>query len=198
MDVAGDHFLARTALAGEQHGGIAGRHPSRHGAGFQALCGAGDGCIRIVVATQTLLAHTAGARQAIEALQQRLHVEALAQVVHGAVAHGLHGPLNGTVSRHHDDGQLGVFLADPSQQFMTVHVRHLYVREHHVHRRRAKSGKGLPAIGNTAHGDPRFHQGGLQRLAQGRIVLHHEHVHAARTACALTFLLERYGISQHG
>ena len=123
VDIARQHLLAGARLAGDQHRGVALRHPS--GQLQQLLAGRLIGYRPLAVGQRYLTQGMAGHQ-----IEQGLGLEGFDQVIRRALAHGIHRPLHGRKSSHQQHRQLRVALAHQGQQLMTVHARHIDVANH--------------------------------------------------------------------
>ena len=163
VNVARQHFLAGAGLAGDQHGGIAARHP---GGQFQQLAAGRLLGHRAVILVQGQ--HAVGvARHQIE---QRLGLERLEQVVGGALAHGVHRALDGAEGGHQQHRQLRLLLADGDQQLVAVHARHVHVADHQRVAVLFQGQQRLFGILHGAEGVAAQLQGVAQRIAQRAVV----------------------------
>src|SRR5262249_43479705 len=93
----------------------------------------------------------AGALRPVEgSLQQYLEtgrVERLGEVVEGAVLHRLHGAIDGTLAREHDDRELGMVDPESGQETEAIHAGHHEVAHHDGGRLLRRALEGLDAVG---------------------------------------------------
>ena len=177
VDVAREHLLAGTALAGDEHGdGLGGELLRRLRQHAHRLRAAENH--RLAIAARLLLAQPRQLAGRLE-LVERLHHprvelgrrEVLGHVVDGAEAHGL--DRDGDLLHHgdHDDADVGVLLADLAQHLEARHARHLHVEEHHVDGAALERPQRLFA-GSDGDGEhTRVADDGLHRLPHAAVVV---------------------------
>ena len=127
MDGAGEKFLARAAIAEQQHGGIGGGHALRlqrrvaHGRGFAN--DARESVARgVILAQQQILAqHFLLARRAFDEQLQMFQIDGLLDEIERAVLHRRHGLFDGTKrgDQNHGNGRIGLlrFAQDVQARF---------------------------------------------------------------------------------
>ncbi|MCY1351773.1 hypothetical protein D9M69_380490 [compost metagenome] len=162
VNVARQHFLAGAGLAGDQHGGIAARHPCRQ---FEQLPAS-----RFVRHRTVAVDRQAALRVTRHQLQQHLGLERLDQVIGRALANRLHRALHRAERGHQQHRQLRVLRADAPKQLVAIHARHVDVADHQaeglaLQRRQRRLGAVHRQVRMAAQ-----RQGIGQRLAQRAIV----------------------------
>ena len=140
VEQVGDDFLAGAALAGDEHGDVAGGDAFNGaddflhgGAAEDGRGGAAHGFERAperAVFLVLLLAFDG----ALDIGHQLFVFERLGEEVIGAAATGFHGHADGAVSGEHDDLGVGPAFFDLRQQFQAVGIRQFHVEQHHVGR----------------------------------------------------------------
>ena len=168
MDIARQHLLTGARLAGNQHSGIALRHPS--GQLQQLLAGGLIGYRPLTIGDRRL---TEGMPS--HQIEQGLGLEGFDQVIRCALAHGVDGPLHRTKSSHQQHRQLRVTLTHQSQQLMAIHARHIDVTDHQAKGFLCQSQQGRLRAIHRPIGMPTQLQGIGQRFTQGAVILNQQH-----------------------
>ena len=168
MDIARQHCLAGARLAGDQHRGVALRHPS--GQLQQLLAGRLIGYRPLAVGQRYLTQGMAGHQ-----IEQGLGLEGFDQVIRRALAHGIHRPLHGRKGGHQQHRQLRVALAHQGQQLMTVHARHIDVANHQTEGLLGQGQQGRLGAIHRPIGMSAQLQGIGQRFTQGTVILNQQH-----------------------
>ena len=142
VDITRQHLLARAGLAGNQHSGIAARHPCRQ---LQQLyAGRLEGYRPLLLdrpqATQGMARHQ---------VEQRLGLERLDQVVDSPLAHGVHRTLHRAMGGHQQHRQLWLAYTQQAKQLMAVHARHVDITDHQAE---GLGRRGLQSRLRTTHG----------------------------------------------
>ena len=138
VDGPGDELFAGAALAGDEHGGVAGRNlPDEFEHPLHRLAAADDAKLVIFRLQERLvgddLFHIARRLEGVgDQLLDFHRVERLEQIIICAQLHRLDGGLGGAVGGHQDDQQLGVGGAEAAQGFESVQTAHADVHEHEV------------------------------------------------------------------
>src|ERR1019366_4613147 len=177
----GDQLFARTALALQQHGGTAGRHlrhqveDAQHGLAFA------DDVLEVVALLESALQldyfffSAAPANRSAYVGQQFLVVPRLLDEVGGAGLHGIYRVLHRAVRRNHDDGQIGIALADIVQDFNAIAFGQGEIQQHQVEGMFRNASQALHAVVSYLHGIAFKLQQSLQRLTDGGFVVNDQH-----------------------
>src|SRR5579862_4020248 len=169
VDGAGDHFLARAALAQKQHGrvrlrGLLGRLQGGGEADDDGFGGLG--------------ADRAPQGRAFQRASHRLFhergLEGLLDEIVGAFLHGLDRLVDRAEGGDDDDRGLGAFLAQLLQHPKAVAFGKLEVQEDHVGVLVRDPGQGLPARSRAVDVELARGEAVHQRLAAVRIVVDHQ------------------------
>ena len=158
IERAGDQFLARAALAGDQHGNVL----------LGDLANELEDRLHLAVAAHDLGLAADGRRQGSGVRIANRHdvtheprdghgvgddpleflgVERFEQVVVGPEFHRLDGGLGGPVGRHDDHGRLDMRSLDLDERFQPVEARHLIVEEYRVERLGGQSSERRAPVG---------------------------------------------------
>ena len=85
--------------------------------------------------------------------------------------HGVHGVLHRAVGRDHDDRQLGIALANVAQHLDAIAFRQCKIQQHQVERTISQARQALVAVVRRFHLVAFQIEQGLQRLANGGLIV---------------------------
>ena len=136
IDGASNQFLASTAFAGDQGGGLgSGKLADELKDLLHFLTSSNNPYIVIFRFEQRLirnyLAHVSrGLQRAINNLFELRDIERFEEVIIRAELHGFDGGLSRAISGHHNHWQAGVGFADKPQGFKPSHATHAHIHHH--------------------------------------------------------------------
>ena len=133
VDAAGDQFLTRTVLAGDQHAAVA-----RGGLGNETeklpdrFAVAHDLVLLLDLRFEgaNLLLELSAAERVRDGEQNPLERKRLFHEVRGAQAHGLHRRFDRSMARDHDHGQIGVDGLNPVEGLDAIDAGQPHVEQH--------------------------------------------------------------------
>jgi hypothetical protein len=181
VDLVGHELLARAALAGDEHRGVAARdladrlaQPSHRGAvAHQALGGVA------IVGRAAQVGHVGEQppvlERALDLEQELARVDRLLQEVEGAGLHRGHRARDRAHAGDHDHGQARGLPSDLVEQRQAAAVRHLQVGEHEVDRLGGEQLARRARVLGRHDAQPLARQHVLQRLAHEGLVVDDEH-----------------------
>jgi hypothetical protein len=177
VDGAGEHLLARAALALEEHGRLVLRGAldqlqhldhRRRGRDDRPLA---DRALHVALEELVRAAELLPLAGLAQREQDLRGLEGLREVVVGAAPHGLDGEVGGAVSRHQDHGDAGQLAHELRQELEPVHAGHAHVAERHVHGLALDQGERRSAVPGRQHLVALRGEHQLQALAQGVVVV---------------------------
>jgi hypothetical protein len=183
MQHPGDQLLPRPAGAGDEHGGVVGRHLLRHlhrpPHGRRADDDLAEAGIRPDLPAQApdLLAELLPLLGLAHDEQDIVGAEGLRNVVVGAFLHGLHGQIQATVRRHDQDQRPAAGFPVRLQELEAVELRHADVAENEIRLLLLGRGQPLLAVLGLDHVVPGVGQDEGEGLTESGVVVDDEDLH---------------------
>ncbi len=152
VDGPRDHFLARSRLALDQHGGRGVRHVAdqlEHGVHARVLADdvlEGVAVLELLAQVNDLVEQLPLAQGPLYDQAQMLEVDRLGDEVVGAQAHGLDRAVDAAVGGHEDDGDGDAFLLHGLHELEAVQARHAQVADDDAVVVLAEGLEGLAAV----------------------------------------------------
>jgi hypothetical protein len=179
VDRAGDEFLARTGLAGDQDGGAGRRdafdqveHPL-HGRG-PADNASAHAISRIAAELGDFAAQRGLLQRPLQREEQLLRAERLVDVIERAQLHGLDGIVDGAERRHDDELRVRLQSRRRAEHVHAVHTRQVQVEQHQVVEFTIEGLQCVLAGGDCVHGVAFLPQQPREQLPHDLLVLHDE------------------------
>ena len=133
--------------------------------------------------------------RALERHRERIEVDGLGQEVGGARPHGVHGRGNVAEGGDHDDGEVGVSVAEGAQELDPVHLGHLEIRDDDVGRQVVGYVQRVSTALRRLDAVAVLLEELLEPLSRRALVVDHQH---ARSAGSLRHHLESSSLTRLG